>query len=210
MRIKSLITFVLAVLVSLAAATYRWGDSSHAIGLMSKSGGKTRHPSFLQSGWDRSTQITTATVLPPYRGDVSVSLEGYPSQHYELRFSGPVIDLGLRRLPVFKDNILHGLQPKDRLALWVLMNSYPMDPVCGMAIQDSNLSFNYKGETIYFCADSCLEQFKADPQRFKNIKGPRGKYNLAFHDTRTGQSVLKIPLIFESKEETPDASCEHH
>ena len=55
-----------------------------------------------------------------------------------------------------------------------------------------------------------LEQFKADPQRFKDIKGPRGKYNLAFYDMRTGQSVLNVPLIFKSKEETPDASCEHH
>lgn len=210
MRIKSLITFVLAVLVSLAAATYRWGDSSHAIGLMSKSGGKTRHPSFMQSGWDRYTQITTATVLPPYRGDVSVSLEGYPPLDYEIRFSAPVIDLGIRRLPVFKDNIIHDLKPKDRLALWVLMHSFPIDPVCGMAVRDGDISFNYNEETIYFCADTCLEQFKADPQRFKDIKGPRGKYNLAFYDTRTGQSVLNVPLIFKSKEETPDASCEHH
>jgi YHS domain-containing protein len=85
-----------------------------------------------------------------------------------------------------------------------------MDPVCGMAVKDSNLSFNYKGEKIYFCADSCLEQFKADPPRFKNIKGPQGKYDLAFYDTRTGQSLLKVPLIFKSREETPNDSCEHH
>ncbi len=209
MHIKSLITFFLAVLVSLAAATHRWGDSSHAIGLMSANGGKTRHPSFLKNGWDRYTQITTATVLPPYHGDVSVALEGYPSLDYEIRLSAPVVDLGMHRLPVFKDNILYDLQPRDRLALWVHMRAFPRDPVCGMAVRGGDLSLNHKGQTVCFCAKGCLERFKADPERYKSIKGPQGRYDLAFYDTRTGQSVLKVPLIFKSKEEPPDASCAH-
>lgn len=209
-RIKSLIIFILTVLVSLAAAKYRWGDSAHAIGLMSVNGGKARHPSHLESGWDHYTQITTATVLPPYRGDLRVALEGYPPQDYEIRFSAPVIDLGFRRLPVFRDNILHDVRPRDRLAFWVLMRSFPVDPVCAMAVGEGDLSFNHKGETVHFCAQGCLERFKADPQRYKNTRGPLGSYNLAFYDTRTGRPVLKVPLIFESKEGAPDASCEHH
>ncbi len=210
MRAKSLITFVLAVLVSLAAATYRWGDSGHAIGLMSMHGGKARHPSHLESGWDHYTQITTATVLPPYHGDVRVALEGYPPLDYEIRFSAPVVNLGLRRLPVFRDNILYGVQPKDRLAFWVLMRSFSRDPVCGMAVRQGDLSFNHKGQTVFFCSNACLEQFKADPQRYKNVKGPQGRYDLAFYDTQTGQSVLKMPLFFKSKEETADAPHQHH
>lgn len=210
MRIKSLITFVLTVLVSLAAAAYRWGDSSHAIGLMSLTGGKTRHASHLESGWDRYAQITTATVLPPYHGDVRVALEGYPARDYKIRFSAPVVDLGLRRLPIFQDNILYGVQPKDRLAFWVLMRSFPIDPVCGMAVRKGDLSLTYKGQTVYFCADGCLTRFKAAPEHYQNIKGPQGRYDLAFYDTRTGQPVLKVPLIFKGNEETPHASCENH
>ena len=100
MRIGSIVAFSLAVLLSLAGAQYRWGDSSHAMGLLTMNGGKVRHPSVLKSGWDRYAQITTATVLPPYRGNVSVHLEGEPALDYDIRFAGPVVDLGLGTLPV--------------------------------------------------------------------------------------------------------------
>ena len=43
-----------------------------------------------------------------------------------------------------------------------------VDPVCGMTItpEDSVGHVDYKGKTYYFCNDSCLEQFRADPPRF--------------------------------------------
>ena len=209
MRIKSIITFVLAVFISLAAAEYRWGDSSHAIGLLSVNGGKARHPSFLESGWNHYTQITTATVLPPYRGDVRVVLEGYPPLDYDLRLSEPVVDLGLRRLPDFRDDILYDVQPRDRLALWVLLRAFPSDPVCGMSVGEEDLSFSYQGKILYFCGEGCLASFRTEPERYKGKDTPRGKYNLAFYDTRTEKSVLKVPLIFKGKEDS-HASGGHH
>ena len=209
MRIKSIITFVLAVFISLAAAEYRWGDSSHAIGLLSVNGGKARHPSFLESGWDRYAQITTATVLPPYRGDVRVVLEGNPPLDYDLRLSKPVVDLGLRRLPDFRDDILYDVQPRDRLALWVLLRAFPSDPVCGMSVGEEDLSFSYQGKILYFCGEGCLASFRTEPERYKGRDTPRGKYNLAFYDTRTEKSVLKVPLIFKGKEDS-HASGGHH
>ncbi len=209
MRIRSMVTFVLAVLISLAAAAYRWGDSSHAIGLLSAKGGKARHPSFLVSGWDRYTQITTATVLPPYRGDVRVLLEGNPPLDYDLRLSGPVVDLGLRRLPDFRDDILYGVQPGDRLALWVLMRAFPTDPVCGMSVGEGDLATTYQGKTRRFCGEGCLASFRKEPEGYHGKDTPRGKYNLAFYDTRTETSVLKVPLIFKGKEDS-HASGGHH
>ncbi len=43
-----------------------------------------------------------------------------------------------------------------------------VDPVCGMTISpaDSVGTVDYRGQTYYFCAESCLEQFKADPEQF--------------------------------------------
>jgi len=43
-----------------------------------------------------------------------------------------------------------------------------VDPVCGMTISpdDAVGQAEHKGHTYYFCNDSCLEQFKADPERF--------------------------------------------
>ena len=43
-----------------------------------------------------------------------------------------------------------------------------LDPVCGMTISPADAvgTAVHRGETYYFCAESCLVQFKADPERF--------------------------------------------
>jgi Cu+-exporting ATPase len=43
-----------------------------------------------------------------------------------------------------------------------------VDPVCGMTISphDAVGHLEHQGETYYFCNESCLEQFRADPRRF--------------------------------------------
>jgi P-type Cu+ transporter len=43
-----------------------------------------------------------------------------------------------------------------------------LDPVCGMTIStdDAVGHIEHKGHTYYFCAESCLEQFRTDPTRF--------------------------------------------
>ena len=209
MRIGSIVAFSLAVLLSLAAAQYRWGDSSHAMGLLTKNGGKARHPSVLKSGWGRYAQITTATVLPPYQGDVRIHLEGEPTLDTDIRFAGPVVDLGLRRRPEFRDGVLYGVQPRDRLAFWVLMRALPTDPVCGMSVSSADISYTFQGEAYHFCCKGCLATFREEPERYRGNKPPHGTYKLAFYDTNTGQPVLKIPLIFKGKEES-HASGGHH
>src|SRR5882672_7119358 len=43
-----------------------------------------------------------------------------------------------------------------------------IDPVCGMTVLPGSAaaSFEYKGETYYFCSTHCLEKFREDPARF--------------------------------------------
>ena len=43
-----------------------------------------------------------------------------------------------------------------------------IDPVCGMTVLPGSAaeSFEYKGETHYFCSTQCLEKFREDPARF--------------------------------------------
>ncbi len=43
-----------------------------------------------------------------------------------------------------------------------------IDPVCGMTVLPESTagSFEYKGETYYFCSTHCLEKFREDPARF--------------------------------------------
>ncbi len=42
-----------------------------------------------------------------------------------------------------------------------------IDPICGMTVDPANAAgwYDYKGLTYYFCAVSCLERFRADPER---------------------------------------------
>ncbi len=55
-------------------------------------------------------------------------------------------------------------------------NATVRDPVCGMTIhpQDAAGVFEYKGQTYYFCNSSCLEKFRADPEKFlePNVAAP--------------------------------------
>ncbi len=43
-----------------------------------------------------------------------------------------------------------------------------LDPVCGMTFppEDAAGQLDYKGQTYYFCNESCLEQFQTDPEQF--------------------------------------------
>jgi Cu+-exporting ATPase len=45
-----------------------------------------------------------------------------------------------------------------------------LDPVCGMTIDPADAvgHYDYKGQTYYFCAESCLEQFRENPEQFLN------------------------------------------
>src|SRR5258706_1223241 len=42
------------------------------------------------------------------------------------------------------------------------------DPVCGMTVDSQKAagSFEYNGQTYYFCSNGCLEKFHAEPERF--------------------------------------------
>ena len=50
-----------------------------------------------------------------------------------------------------------------------------LDPVCGMTISpaDSVGEVEHRGHTYYFCSESCVEQFKADPDQFVGGAGRR-------------------------------------
>ena len=42
-----------------------------------------------------------------------------------------------------------------------------IDPICGMTVDPASAAgrFEYKGTTYYFCAISCLEKFRANPEQ---------------------------------------------
>ncbi len=210
MKIKLIVFFVLAFAVSVLAANYRFGDSAHAIGLIKKFGGEARHAVSLESGRDRYMLIATATVIPPYRGDTRIVLEGEPAIAHRIYLSEPVVDLGLRRLPVFRDNVLYHLEPRDSIALWVDMKPPQIDPVCGMADGEGFKRIRHEGREYVFCSDGCLEAFGRNPAKYSGKNHVRGRYRLAFYDTQTNRRVLNVPIDFQAKGEVRDAENHQH
>jgi len=89
--------------------------------MLSIKGGSVRHAVHLAPGKPRYVVLVTGTVQPPYRGNARVEVEGQPEMDCDIFSPRPVLDLGIRRKPLFHDNILEGLQPKDRFSLWVVM-----------------------------------------------------------------------------------------
>jgi len=198
---KRIPVILFAVALSVAAAWYRPGDSAHAMGMVSLKGGRARHPVHLPTGKDRYTLVVTGTILPPYRGDARVAVEGGPGLSYDVYGSDAVVDLGLRRRPRFDDGTLIGLQPKDRFTLWVVMRPSRLDPVCGRPQQDGSIAFEHGGRTVWFCSQPCLDEFSRGPDRFRAGPEPAGRYAITFRDAATDQSVLEIPVIFDGGEE---------
>jgi len=49
-----------------------------------------------------------------------------------------------------------------------------IDPICGMTVDPSTAAgqYEYQGVIYYFCATSCLETFKANPERTLRPKAP--------------------------------------
>ena len=43
-----------------------------------------------------------------------------------------------------------------------------LDPVCGMTVtkESAACSYEYRGRTYYFCAQSCKDEFAANPPSF--------------------------------------------
>ena len=209
--VKKIILFLVVLGVSFLAANYRWNDSAHAIGVIKAGGGKARHPVALDAGEDRYMLIVTTRVLPPYHGDVNVTLEGRPAVTWDIYPSGPVIDAGLYQWPAFRDHTFYGLKPGDRLALWVRMVPPRVDPVCGMVVQDYwDLATFANGREYRFCCEACLEQFQKGSADYEGLDYARGKYTLAFRDTRTGASVLNIPIILKGEGGASDAGEDCH
>ena len=207
---KKILIFLAAVGISLVAAVHRWDDSGHAIGLIKAKGGEARHPVSLASGNDRYMLIATATVIPPYSGSARVELRGPSPIPYTIELARPVVDLGVRHLPRLSDGVLSDLRPRDRVALWVKMHPPKADPVCGMACEAGYQRAEYQGKSYCFCGDGCRKEFGENPEKFRGRDGLRGNYTLAFTDTRTGRSVLNVPIKFTGKGEEGDGNEHQH
>ncbi len=194
LRWKTILIFFLAVGISCLAASYRFGDSAHAIGMLSAKGGKARHPFMIKSGKAGYTLIMTGVVLPPYHGDVRIALEGSPAMDYSIYDSEPVINLGIHRRPGLDGNILHGVQSGDRLALWVVMKPQSATPLEGSPGKSPDV----------------IEPAMATAQPHDDEPSAQQPLKLSFYAVNSGQKLLQIPVVFADLQEKGGAHGSHH
>lgn len=209
MNARNVLFLAGTVALSTLAAWHRFGDSAHAMGVVRSGGGAARHPVALEGGRGSYVLVATAAVIPPYRGDVRVGVEGDPAMGWDLELSRPILDLGLHRWPSLEGDVLRGLAPLDRLALWVRLRPPAADPVCGMACPGEGAPrASAAGREECFCSETCREAFLADPGRHPPRRVEAGRWTLAFRDLASGRSVLSIP-IHVGGEEAGHAGAHH-
>lgn len=198
-NIKTIITFTASVGLSLLAALSQFGDSAHSMALLSKDGGRVKHAAHFEAGLNRYVMIATATVLPPYRGDVRVAVENVPGMTWAIHNSEPVIALGLHRQPVFRDHILQGVQPRDRLALWVVMR--PDSSTSDAETEGADVAPSEMKPGVFCCplpeSDEAIEHSGGKQGEHGVVNGP----SLAFYDVASGNQVMRVPIHFDSKED---------
>jgi len=176
---KSLLVFIASLVIALLAAGFRFSDSSHAIGMLSLKGGKGRHPFVVETGHSLYTLIMTGKILPPFRGDIRIALEGEPGMNYALYNSEPIFDLGLHRHPELDGTLLRSVQPGDRVALWVVMQ--PALPADGQA--------EYRG----FLSQRVSAYL--DHQSRNDAQGDSSGLALCFYAVDSGRRLLRLPIV---------------
>jgi hypothetical protein len=189
------------VALSTLAAWYRWPDSAHAIGVIREGGGTARHPVAFRGGEDEYVLVATTRVLPPWRGDARVSVEGTPAMAWDLEVSRPAVDLGLHRWPALEGDTLRGLAPGDRSALWLRLRPPGACPVCGMACPAGAARVPQGGgEEACVCSDACRAELERAPGRYPARRVARGRWTVALRDVATGQPLLTIPVVLGGEE----------
>src|SRR5262245_12362918 len=99
-----------------------------------------------------------------------------------------------------------------------------LDPVCGMTIDPADAvgTVEHRGHTYYFCNESCLEQFREDPERFLDPQrasvpagDPEAEYTCPMHPEIRQKGPGSCPIcgmalepVIATLEEPPNPELE--
>lgn len=202
-RFKKFAFFIGTIALAMMAASYKFPDITKVKGELTP-GGSIAKPVILKGDLSQYTLLTAVSIAPSVEGDVVIELQGNPTISYKIyNYKSPVIDLGLSHFHRLEGNVLKDVKSEGKpVFLRVLLRPLPVDPVCGMPREEGFLSKKYGGKTYYFCSKACLGEFDRAPEKYKNRDGFKGKYALVFYGARTGNELLKIPIIFGEREKS--------
>lgn len=187
MKFSSIGIFILSAAISALAAHHRFQDSAHSMGMLKVGGGMARHPAVLDKERDSYVLIATAGVVPPFRGNARVVLEGGQGLAATFHNAEPAVNLSFHHRPGFHGDTYYDLRPKDRIALWVrIKRTGPSAEKTGQ-----------EGGSLSSVADTSKECPRCVSEQGAVIGGVRrGGTALAFYDTATNGQLLRIPIKF--------------
>jgi Cu+-exporting ATPase len=81
------------------------------------------------------------------------------------------------------------------------------DPVCGMTVDPRKAagSFEYNGQTYYFCNPGCLEKFRAEPERFLTPEVATQRKIQRNRQETSAKTEYTCPMHTEIRQEKPGA-----
>lgn len=187
MKYSSIGIFIISAAISTLAAQHRFQDSAHSMGMLKVGGSMARHPAVLDKERDSYVLIATAGVVPPFRGNARVVLEGGQGLEATFHNAEPAVNFSFHHRPGFQGDTYYDLRPKDRIALWVRIKR--KGPPAKKAAQE--------GESVSLVADAAKEcQRCVSEQDVVTGRAKRGGTALAFYDTATNGQLLRIPIKF--------------
>lgn len=187
MKYSTIAVFIVSVAICAVAANHRFQDSAHALGMLKAGGGMSRHPALLDKKRNSYVLIATAGVVPPFRGNARVVLEGGEGLEATFHNAEPTVNFGFHHRPEFRGDTYYDLRPKDRIALWVRIKRTGKP---GWKDEPGGGSGKKMSDAPAECPRCATEEDLTVKRRVT------GGMALTFYDSASDGQLLTIPIKF--------------
>lgn len=119
-----------------------------------------------------SAQGLSKSALARLKYPAGLDIQAMRGDEIALSIMAEIVQIRRKAGPVDVELLAEELQAINHTE-----GSLAIDPVCGMSVEiaDAYYSYEYDGQTYYFCAASCLQSFADNPERYLDHPTPVGE-----------------------------------
>lgn len=120
------------------------------------------------AGFERATMLVHPLLVPMLSGHPPASMRDFDVEGQDPHSLADFLDDGL---VTFAEAYLRARDPSSPYQ----RESFSTDPVCGMTVRHSVAAAicEHDGRRFYFCAASCADEFRRDPDRYTTFANGR-------------------------------------